>query len=103
MRRELKLVFLILVLIVGPSATLSFLAGRVLGNWQIVLRDQMAGEAARVLDTVAATWVANLNGLRESMANGLVPTCFPAGFWAGQPCGRGDEAPVPLDSRCVCC
>lgn len=77
MRRELKLVTLVLILIVGPSATFSFLAGRVLGNWQIVLRDRMAREADRVLDTVATSWAANLNGLRAQMAGDLLPRLVP--------------------------
>jgi signal transduction histidine kinase len=77
MRRELKLIVLALVLIVGPSATLSFLAGRVLGNWQIVLRDRMAREADRVLDTVTTSWVAHLNGLRDQVAGELLPRLVP--------------------------
>jgi signal transduction histidine kinase len=77
MRRELKLVFLVLVLIVGPSATLSFLAGRVLGSWQIVLRERMARDADRALDAVVVEWVSNLDALRKQMGTRLLPRLVP--------------------------
>ncbi|MEI6149565.1 MAG: UvrB/UvrC motif-containing protein, partial [bacterium] len=49
MRRELKLVLLVFCLVVGPAVVLSFLAGRVLGNWQVILQNRMEVAAAKAL------------------------------------------------------
>lgn len=64
MRREIKLIILVFVLVVGPAIALSFLAARVLESWQIVLQKRMAGEAGHVLDEAVAAWDHELASLR---------------------------------------
>ena len=56
MRREIKLIILVFVLVVGPAVAVSFLAARVLGSWQIVLQKRMETEAVHTLDQVSAAW-----------------------------------------------
>ena len=56
MRREIKLIILVFILVVGPAVAVSFLAARVLGNWQIVLQKRMETDAIRLLDQAMALW-----------------------------------------------
>lgn len=65
MRREIKLIILVFVLVVGPAIALSFLAARVLESWQIVLQKRMSGEAGRVLDEAVSVWDQELASLRS--------------------------------------
>ncbi|MEI6516469.1 MAG: hypothetical protein WCO77_10850, partial [bacterium] len=60
MRREIKLIILMFLLVVGPAVLLSLLAARVLNNWQVVLQKRMEGDALRVLDQAVAEWEAEL-------------------------------------------
>ena len=86
MRRDVKFVVLILVLIVAPAVILSFLAARVLENWEVILRDRMAGDAQRVLTATAESWNHRMQGLQDAVRNRLlarvadptVPPDFPA-------------------------
>lgn len=70
-RRELKLVILVFLLVVGPAVVLSFLAGRVLGNWQVIFQRRMETDASDVLDRVAARWAAQFAGIRQDLVKGL--------------------------------
>lgn len=86
MRREIKLIILVFVLVVGPAIALSFLAARVLESWQIVLQKRLAVEAARVLDDAAAVWS------RELAACGVLPDTLgaytkPTGPWVAHVAG----------------
>jgi len=63
MRREIKLIVLVFVLVVGPAVALSFLSARVLESWQIVLQKRMAGAASRVLDESVVAWEHELASL----------------------------------------
>lgn len=84
MRRDVKFIFLILVLIVAPAVILSFLAARVLENWQVILRDRMAGDAQRVLAATAEAWGQRMNGLhavvQSRLLNRLPAPSVPADF-----------------------
>jgi signal transduction histidine kinase len=70
-RRELKLVILVFLLVVGPAVVLSFLAGRVLGNWQVIFQKRMETEAAKTLENVAANWAERLDELRRGLQDDL--------------------------------
>lgn len=110
MRRELKLIILVFLLVVGPAVILSFLAGRVLGNWQVIFQKRMETEAARTLEHIANDWTERLDGIRSdlqislrsqspeiSAANGAVSNAWFAGLFVYQP-GRGLVYPVPGES-----
>ncbi len=71
MRRELKLVLLVFFLVVGPAVVLSFLAGRVLGNWQVILQKRMEVAAARELENVVQGWNLRLDDARRELQHSL--------------------------------
>ncbi len=71
MRRELKLVLLVFCLVVGPAVVLSFLAGRVLGNWQVILQNRMEVAAAKALNDVSRSWRDRLDNARRELQDGL--------------------------------
>lgn len=72
MRRDLRVVLLILALVVAPAVVLSFFAARVLENWQVVLRDRMTGDASRALESAADLWADHMKGLTEAVRNSLL-------------------------------
>ncbi|MEI6565005.1 MAG: ATP-binding protein [bacterium] len=73
MRREIKLIILVFVLVVGPAIALSFLAVRVLGNWQIVRQKSMEGAATHVLDQAVGAWGRQLESIRERAGSLSLP------------------------------
>lgn len=86
MRRDVKFIFLILVLIVAPAVILSFLAARVLENWQVILRDRMAGDAQRVVAATTEAWALRMGDLhtavRTRLLNRAPDPAVPADFSA---------------------
>ena len=60
MKREIKLIILVFLLVVGPAVLLSLFAGRVLNNWQIVIQKRLETDAVRVLSQAVAAWEAEL-------------------------------------------
>ena len=69
MRREIKLIILVFVLVVGPAVAVSFLAARVLGSWQIVLQKRMETEAVHVLDQVIEAWEKEKSSIGTGIVN----------------------------------
>ena len=67
MRREIKLILLVFILVVGPAIAVSFLSARVLGSWQIVVSKRMETEANRVLDRATTDWVNHLSLVRADI------------------------------------
>jgi len=70
MRREIKLIILVFVLVVGPAVAVSFLAARVLGSWQIVLQKRMETDAVRMLDQAMAVWEREKAEVRDLITGG---------------------------------
>jgi signal transduction histidine kinase len=70
-RHEIKLVVLVFLLVVGPAVGLSFLTGRILGNWQVVLQKRMETTAGKALESAAVGWGARLEGIRKGLCDGL--------------------------------
>ena len=60
MKREIKLIILVFLLVVGPAVLLSLFAGRVLNSWQIVIQKRLETDAVRVLGQAVAAWEAEL-------------------------------------------
>jgi len=83
MRREIRLIVALFLLVVGPAAVLCFLAGRILGNWHLILERRLESSAALMLDSTAFAADARIN---ESL-NGLVRP----GFGLARPPGRGTD------------
>lgn len=71
MRRELKLVLLVFCLVVGPAVVLSFMAGRILENWQVILQKRMEIAAARELDDAVRSWRLRLDNARRDLRQRL--------------------------------
>jgi signal transduction histidine kinase len=63
MKREIKLIILVFLLVVGPAVLLSLFAGRVLNSWQIVIQKRLETDAVRVLRMGVAAWEAEINAL----------------------------------------
>jgi len=82
MRREIKLIILVFVLVVGPAIALSFLSARVLESWQIVLQKRLAGVASRVLDEAVKSWDRELLSLRTIPVSAGVPPNSVSGWVA---------------------
>lgn len=74
MRRELRILILAFVLVVGPAVILTGLAGRVISHWRVILETQMGRSAARVLEQTSAALATDVmggcEGLRTSVARG---------------------------------
>jgi len=90
MRREIKLIILVFVLVVGPAIALSFFAARVLESWQIVLQKRMAGEAGHVLNEAVVAWDRELTALREK--SGSLPP-KPTSAWVVYAAGLSLQHP----------
>ena len=60
MKREIKLIILVFLLVVGPAVLLSLFAGRVLNNWQVVIQKRLETDAVRVLSQAVAAWETEL-------------------------------------------
>ena len=80
MRREFRLILIVLALVAGPTAVLSFLAARTLKNWDAVLEKQLATAADHTLLEVAgdlrtemAAWPAHLAQAVAGVAAGENP------------------------------
>ncbi len=71
MRRELRILILAFVLIVGPAVILTGLAGRLIAHWRVILETQMERSASRALSqaaTSAATSVlTSCDGLKQTV------------------------------------
>lgn len=72
MRREFKLIILVIALVVGPAVVLSFLTVRILGDWQVVLQKRMETEAARLMARAEARWLQQVSGLGVAPVSGGV-------------------------------
>jgi signal transduction histidine kinase len=72
MRREFKLVNLVLVLVVGPAVLLFYMTVRILGDWQVVLQRRMETEAARLMARAEARWLRHVSGLGVATVPGGV-------------------------------
>jgi signal transduction histidine kinase len=74
MRRELRILILAFVLVVGPAVILTGLAGRVISHWRVILETQMGRSVARVLEqtsvSLATDVVAGCDGLSTSIVQG---------------------------------
>lgn len=68
MRREQQLILIVLILVAGPTALLSFLAARTLRNWDAVMEKQWAVTAQRDLTAIAAELQARLAASRYQLA-----------------------------------
>lgn len=71
MPREIKILLLVFVLVVGPAVLLTGLAGRVIAQWRVILEAQMERTALRAVDQAArsagADLIAACDGLRQSV------------------------------------
>jgi len=81
MRREIRLIVALFLLVVGPAAVLCFLAGRILGNWHLILERRLESSAALMLDSTAFAADARIN---ESL-NGL---SVRVSDWLAHPAGE---------------
>ena len=83
MNRELRILLLAFVLIVGPAVILTGLASRVITHWRVIRKTQLEGVASRALDQAAASTGADVmsvcDSLRKTVARGWGGA---AGRWA---------------------
>jgi len=79
--RELRILALAFVLIVGPAVVLTGLASRVIAHWRVILKTQLQGAASRALDQAALSATADVmgvcDGLRKAVSRG-----WGGGQWA---------------------
>ena len=74
MRRELRILIVAFVLVVGPAVVLTWLAGRLITQWSLILETQLERSAARTLDEAAGALargvLADCETLRRSVDRG---------------------------------
>lgn len=83
MNRELRILLLAFVLIVGPAVILTGLASRVITHWRLIRKTQLESVASRALDQAALSTTADVvgvcDGLRKAVTRAWGST---AGRWA---------------------
>ncbi len=81
MRRELRILILAFVLVVGPAVILTGLAGRVISHWRVILETQMGRSAARVLEQTSAALASDVMAGCEGVRLSVVRGWSGAGRW----------------------
>jgi signal transduction histidine kinase len=81
MQRELRILILAFVLVVGPAAILTGLAGRVISHWRVILETQIGHSVARVMEQTAATLAADVTAGCEGLRVAVIRGWPGAGRW----------------------
>ena len=78
MNRELRILILAFVLIVGPAVILTGLASRVIAHWRVILKTQLEHAASRVLDQTAVSTRADVLGVCDALRKSVTRS------WGGE-------------------